>query len=111
MIGLLFGRAFAPPWWVAAGATTGVLLATGSMVLNQVLIAQGWPGRSLSAWALALAAGGVSLAVIGDSPTARVVGAFVIAESVALIGLVVGTSRPPARRNADAGPHVPEREG
>jgi O-antigen/teichoic acid export membrane protein len=111
VIGLLFGRAFAPPWWVAAGATTGVLLATGSMVLNQVLIAQGSPARSLSAWALALAAGGVGLAVIGDSPTARVVGAFVIAETVALLGLVVGASRPPARRNADAGPHVSESEG
>jgi O-antigen/teichoic acid export membrane protein len=111
VLGLLFGRTFAPPWWVAAGATVGVLLATGSMILNQVLIAQGSPGRSLSAWVLALAAGGLSLAVIGGTPTARVVGAFVIAETVALVALVVAASRLPAGRMADRGSHVSERDG
>jgi O-antigen/teichoic acid export membrane protein len=111
LLGLLFGRTFAPPWWVAAGATTGVLLATGSMILNQVLNAQGLPGRSLSAWVLALAAGGLSIAVLGRSPTARVVGAFVIAETVALLALVVAASRPPAGRMADRGSQAPERDG
>jgi O-antigen/teichoic acid export membrane protein len=111
VLGLLFGRTFAPPWWVAAGVTAGVLLATGSMILNQVLIAQGSPGRSLSAWVLALAAGSLSLAVIAGTPTARVVGAFVVAETVALLALVVAASRPPAGRVADRGSHVPERDG
>jgi O-antigen/teichoic acid export membrane protein len=111
VLGLMFGRAFAPPSWVAAGATIGVLLATGSMILNQVLIAQGSPGRSLSAWVLALASGGLSLAVIGRTPTARVVAAFVIAEMVALVALAVAASRPPARRVTDRVPDVAGADG
>jgi hypothetical protein len=35
----------------------------------------------------------------------RVVGAFVIAEMVALVGLVVGAHRPPSRRVRGAGAH------
>jgi O-antigen/teichoic acid export membrane protein len=94
LLGLLFGRSFAPEWWVAAGVTVGVLLATGSMVLNQVLIAQGSEDLSLAVWVVALAATAVSVASTGGTLTARVVIAFVVGEAVALLGLLVGASRP-----------------
>ena len=95
LLGALFGRSFAPEWWVAAGVTTGVLLATGSMVLNQLLIAQGSEDRSLIAWGVALAASAVTLMSTGGTPTTRVVIAFVVGEAVAIVGLAVGARRPP----------------
>jgi O-antigen/teichoic acid export membrane protein len=104
LLGLLFGRAFEPPGWAAAGVTAGVLLATGSMILNQVLIAQGSPALSLAAWSLALVAAGAGLLVLRGDPTERVVAAFLIAETVALLGLVVGTLRLPSRRPRGAEP-------
>ena len=109
LLGLLFGRAFAPPGWVAAGVTAGVLLATGSMILNQVLVAQGSPALSLSAWVLALVAAVAGLLVMGGDPTERVVGTFLIAETVALLGLIVGTLRLPSARpsGAESSGHEP----
>lgn len=94
LVGVLFGRSFAPEWWVAAGVTTGVLLATGSMVLNQLLIAQGSEDRSLIAWGVALAASAGTLVTAGGAPTTRVVIAFVVGEAVALLGLAAGARRP-----------------
>jgi O-antigen/teichoic acid export membrane protein len=96
LLGLLFGSAFEPPSWMAAGVTAGVLLATGSMILNQVLVAQGSPARSLIGWVTALVAAGVGFAVIGGDPAERVVWAFVLAEVVALAGLVVAAAQRPA---------------
>jgi O-antigen/teichoic acid export membrane protein len=93
LLGVLFGRSFAPGSLVAAGVTAGVLLATGSMVLNQVLIAQGSEHLSLASWVVALAATALSVAVTNGTPTARVVTAFVLGEAVALVGLTVGAHR------------------
>jgi O-antigen/teichoic acid export membrane protein len=103
VIGLLFGRGFVPPWWVAAGAATGVLLATGSMVLNQVLVATGSEARLPWAWLSGLIGSGLTIVVASGSPLARVVGGFVVGEAIALIGLVAaafygrsgGMPRPP----------------
>ena len=88
LLGLLFGRSFEPDWWVAAGVTVGVLLATGSMVLNQILIVQRSEDLSLAVWVVALAAVAVSVAGTHGTPTARVVIAFVVGEAVALLGLL-----------------------
>ena len=63
------------------------------MILNHVLIAQGSPASSLVVWELALLVAIASLAVVGDAPTERVVAAFVIAEAVALAGLVAAAHR------------------
>jgi O-antigen/teichoic acid export membrane protein len=89
LIGLLFGRGFLPPWWVAAGATVGVLLATGSMVLNQVLVARGSESRLPWPWVGALVGSGLTVALAGGSPLGRVVAGFLVGEIVALIGLMV----------------------
>jgi O-antigen/teichoic acid export membrane protein len=94
LVALLFGRSFAPDWWVAAGVTAGVLLATGAMVLNQILIAQGCEDRSLASWVIALAAAVTTMAATDGTPMARVVMAFVLGETVALFGLTVGAHRP-----------------
>lgn len=108
LLGLLFGSAFAPPSWMAAGATAGVLLATGSMVLNQVLVAQSSPARSLVAWVVALLAAAVGLLAIGGDPAERVVWAFVISEVVALAGLVVAVQGPAAAGRAVVGSGLSE---
>jgi O-antigen/teichoic acid export membrane protein len=89
MIGLLFGQGFLPPWWVAAGATTGVLLATGSLVLNQVLVATGSEARLPVVWTIALIGAALTIAVSAWSPLARVVTGFIVGEVIALIGLTV----------------------
>jgi hypothetical protein len=89
LIRLLFGQGFQPPWWVAAATTAGVLLATGSLVLNQVLVATGSEARLPLAWAIALIGFGLTIAVTGWSPLARVVAGFVIGEVIAVIGLAV----------------------
>jgi O-antigen/teichoic acid export membrane protein len=89
VIGLLFGHGFLPPWWVAAGATTGVLLATGSLVLNQVLVATGSEARLPLVWTIALIGAALTIAVSAWSPLARVVTGFIVGEVIALIGLAV----------------------
>ena len=85
---------FAPEWWVAASVTVGVLLATGSMVLNQVLIAQGSENLSLAVWVVAIAVAAVTMGIVSGTPTARVVSAFVFGEAVALLGLTLGARHP-----------------
>lgn len=98
VIGVLFGHGFRPPWWVAAGATTGVLLATGSLVLNQVLVAMGSEARLPVVWTVALLGSALTIAVTSRSLLARVVAGFVVGEVIALIGLAVATlSATPSR--------------
>jgi O-antigen/teichoic acid export membrane protein len=89
VIALLFGQAFLPPWWVTAGATMGVVLGSGSMVLGQILIATGWERRLPGPWAIALIGSGVAIAVTPGSPLVRVVGGFIVGEVLALTGLAV----------------------
>lgn len=93
LVAVLFGAAFRPPWWVAAGATVGVLLATGSIVLYQLLIARGSAGLGLLAWAAALAAAAQAVVLTGGSATARAVAGLVTGEGVALIALVLAVSQ------------------
>lgn len=88
-IALLFGEALRPPWWLAAGATVGVLLATGSIVLYQLLIARGAEAGGLVAWVAALAASAVAVALATGSASARALIGLVSGESVALVALVV----------------------
>lgn len=92
LIALLFGAAFRPPWWLAAGATVGVILATGSIVLYQLLIARGSALLGLLAWAVALAAAMVAVVLTEGSATARAVAGLVTGEAVALMALVLAAS-------------------
>jgi O-antigen/teichoic acid export membrane protein len=106
VIEVLFGPEFAPEPWVAAGVTGGVLLATGSTVVSQVLVAQGSEARALAAWSVALAAAATAIAIRGGSDTERVVIGFVIGEAVALATLTVFTRRhqPDQRLSGDPEP-------
>ncbi|HEX9693948.1 MAG TPA: hypothetical protein VGA74_02945, partial [Actinomycetota bacterium] len=92
LVAVLFGAAFRPPWWLAAGATVGVLLATGSIVLYQLLIARGSAGLGLLAWAVALAAAVLAVVLTDGSATARAVVGLLTGEGVALIALVLAAS-------------------
>jgi O-antigen/teichoic acid export membrane protein len=92
VIGLLFGHGFVPQWWVGSGATCGVLLATGSMILNQVLVATGSERRLPWPWSVALIGSGLAIAATGGTPLARVMAGFIIGEAVALVGLALATS-------------------
>jgi O-antigen/teichoic acid export membrane protein len=95
LVAVLFGAAFRPPWWLAAGATVGVLLATGSVVLYQLLIARGSAGLGLLAWAVALVASVLAVLLTDGSATARAVAGLVTGEAVALIALVLAASMAP----------------
>jgi O-antigen/teichoic acid export membrane protein len=92
VVAVLFGAAFRPRWWLVAGATVGILLATGSIVLYQLLIARGSAGLGLLAWAVALAGAVVAIVITDGSATARAVVGLLTGEGVALIGLVVAAS-------------------
>jgi hypothetical protein len=88
-IALLFGDALRPPWWLAAGATVGVLLATGSIVLYQLLIARGAEAGGLVAWVAALIASAGAVALSSGSASSRAVIGLLSGGFVALIALAV----------------------
>jgi O-antigen/teichoic acid export membrane protein len=104
LIGSLFGSAFVPEPDVVGGITAGVLLASGSIVVTQVLVAQGSEVRSLVAWAIALSVAAMTLAVVAGDPMERVVVAFVVGEAVALTALTAF-----ARRHPGSSPTAPDR--
>lgn len=89
LVALFFGQSFEPPWWLAAGATVGVVLATGSIVLNQLLIARGLEVLGLVAWVAAFSMAALAVVVTHGSASARAVAALLTGEVVALAGLVI----------------------
>ena len=93
VVALLFGDAFRPQWWLVAGAIGGVVLATGGMLLNQMLIAEGREERLVAPWLLALAVAVGTLLVVAGDPVLRVTAGFVAGETVALGALVVAIAR------------------
>lgn len=95
LIALFFGAPFAPPWWLAAGAIAGVMLATGAITLNQVLIACGAETKMLVPWLGSAAVAAVVVWGLRDESVLAVTVAFVIAELVALIGLALSIRRVP----------------
>jgi O-antigen/teichoic acid export membrane protein len=102
VVGALFGNALAPPGWLAAAATVGVVLATGGLVLNQLLIAAGSERRLVAPWMIGLISAIVALVVVAGTPSWRVATSFVVGEAAALGGLVVAARtaarKPPPRR-------------
>jgi hypothetical protein len=83
------GRAF------VALTVFGVLLATGSLLLNQILIARGSENRMVAPWLAALATAAIGIAATSGPPTLRVSLAFVAGEIVALLGLLVAVLTAP----------------
>jgi hypothetical protein len=97
LIGLFFGSGFEPPPWLAAIAAGGVLIATGGMVLNQLLVAAGLEHRLPIPWIGGLLAGSLVLLMVDGTPTQRVAAGFVSGEITALTLLLIA-----ARRRADS---------
>ena len=89
VIASFFGATFRPPAWLASGAVAGVLLATGTLVLNQLLIAAGRERRMLAPWLWAALAALLIVASSPVEPLVTVTTAFVAAEAVALLGLML----------------------
>ena len=92
MIELLFGGTLRPPRWLAAAAGAGVVMATGGMLLNQVLVAAHLERKLVAPWALGLSAAGALVPLAGGTAMMRVALAFVVGQAVALLGLVTVAS-------------------
>ncbi len=84
----------------------GVLLATGSLLLNQVLIARGSEHRMVPPWLAALATAAATVLLASGTPTFRVSVSFVAGEVVALLGLLVAVLTAP-RLTGEPGERVP----
>lgn len=89
LVGLLFGGGFAPPAYFAAATGAGVVLATGGMLLNQLLIARGLEHRLPAPWFVGLAAAAVAMMLTDGTPVARVAAGFILGEIVAVVALAV----------------------
>jgi hypothetical protein len=73
----------------------GVVLATGSLLLNQILIARRSEGLLVAPWMTALVAASLAVALAPGIPTMRVSIGFVTGEVVALLGLLIAILRAP----------------
>jgi O-antigen/teichoic acid export membrane protein len=94
LVGALFGKGFTPPWWLASAAGGGMVLASGALLLNQLLIARSLEHRLPLPWIAGLAMFTLVIAATPGSPSARVAAAFVAAEVVTLAGLSLISRRP-----------------
>jgi O-antigen/teichoic acid export membrane protein len=97
LVALFFGEGFTPPSWFAAATGTGVVLATGGMLLNQLLVARGLEHRLVAPWYGALLAAALAIFVTSGSPSYRVAIAFVVGELVAILALTLAAGRSLAR--------------
>lgn len=97
LIGALFGPEFSPPGWLAAAVTAGVVLGTGGLVLNQLLIADGSERRLIAPWASGLMSAIATMLILAGTPSWRVGIAFVVGE-IAALGALVAVARFAARR-------------
>jgi O-antigen/teichoic acid export membrane protein len=88
-IGFFFGEAFTPDRLFTALTVLGVLLCTGALLVNQVLIARGSEQRLLLPWFGAMAIAVAVLLLVETGPTLRYTYGFVAGVTVALLGLVV----------------------
>jgi lipopolysaccharide/colanic/teichoic acid biosynthesis glycosyltransferase len=87
LVSVAFGEGFAPTPIVAAISGAGVVLASGGLFIGQILVARGQSLRLFVAWAFAVAAAVILVAVPIDDPIMHVVIAFLGGEVVALIAL------------------------
>lgn len=89
LIAAFFGSGSRPGQAFVALSTFGVLLATGSALLNQVLIARHSESRMVAPWIAALVVAVVAVLTSSGSATLRVSIGFAAGEIVALVGLVL----------------------
>jgi O-antigen/teichoic acid export membrane protein len=98
VVALLFGAASRPDAPFVALTAAGVVLATASLLLNQVLIARGSERRLPAPWLVGLAAAVPVVLLVDGTATIRVSAGFVVGEVVALAGVVAAIlTAPPLR--------------
>lgn len=95
LLSLFFGAAARPDRLFVTMTAGGVLLATGSLLMNQVLIARGSEQRMVLPWLAALGVAVTAVLVGTGTPTLRVSTAFVAGEVTALAGLVIAVLTAP----------------
>jgi O-antigen/teichoic acid export membrane protein len=105
LVALLFGNGFRPDQATTAAVAFGMVLATGALLTNQILIASHHENALVPAWWGALAAAAATVALTGTlTATDRVLAGFVVGEVTALLLLTAALStmtrrHPPAVQN------------
>ncbi len=105
LVALLFGEEFRPGGLFAGLVGAGVVLAAGSVFLDQVLVALGETVRLATAWLAGLAAAAITLFMITGTPATRVAAAMVAGELVALVAALVAalaSARPDSAADAES---------
>jgi O-antigen/teichoic acid export membrane protein len=93
IVALFFGEEFRPGMLFVTLAGAGVVMATGSLLLNQILVATHGERRLPLPWFAALAVAAAVIVATGGTATDRVVSGFVAGEAVALAGLTAAAWR------------------
>jgi O-antigen/teichoic acid export membrane protein len=94
IVELIYGSGSAPDAGVVAVVASGSALALGTLGLSVILAAPGATSGVAAAWAAAVLAAAVVLAVSPTEPIVSVALGFLAAELVALIALLVCAGRP-----------------
>lgn len=99
LVAFFFGESARPGADFVALTVAGVVLATGALLINQVLVARRAEARLPLPWLLGLGVAVVVMLLAGGSATIRVSLGFVVGEVVAVCSLVatVWTLRTPPR--------------
>lgn len=106
LVARFFGEAFRPPAGLTVAAAAAVVLASGAMLIGQVIIAQSGEERLILPWLTALGAAAVVIAGLGGDPVRRLAVGLVVGECCALL-LLAGRACswiPPADRRAPERP-------
>lgn len=93
LVRLVFGDEVRVEQGVSVALAVGSVLALATLVQGVVLLAYGRPQRSLLAWLVALVPAALVVVVAPGSPITTIAVAFVVAEGVAWLLLVVATQR------------------
>lgn len=89
LVARFFGASFRPPDGLAVAAAAGVVLASGAMLIGQVIIAQAGETRLMLPWLTALGAAAAVVAGMGGDPTRRLAVGLVVGECCALLALAL----------------------
>ncbi|WP_107771410.1 hypothetical protein [Nocardioides sediminis] len=93
LVRLVFGDEVRVEQGVSVAIAVGSVLALATLVQGVVLLSYGRPQRSLLAWLVALAPAALVVAFSPGSPITTIAVAFVVAEGVAWLLLVLATQR------------------
>ncbi|MGY1815217.1 hypothetical protein ACI79R_20740 [Blastococcus sp. SYSU D00820] len=97
-IEVLFGAGARPSAAFVAVVAAGVVLASGALLVNQAVLVRERIHRLLAAWALATAAGALTVVAVPVDPLLRIALALLVGQVTGLAGLVL----PDVRQRASA---------